>query len=44
MLHFLQFCNAKLMALELMTELAQYVTSDIILDRILPYLVSQSLT
>lgn len=34
-----QFCNTKLMALNLLTELSKYVTADIILDRILPYMV-----
>ncbi|KAL4221189.1 phosphoinositide-3-kinase [Mactra antiquata] len=36
------FCNAKLMALDLLTELSLYVTSDIKLDRILPYLMNMA--
>ena len=39
LLYVFQFCNTKLMALNLMTELSKYVTADIILDRILPYMV-----
>ena len=31
------------MALNLLTELSKYVTADIILDRILPYMVSNEL-
>jgi len=34
-----QHCNAKLVALNLLTELSKFVTADIILDRILPYVV-----
>jgi len=34
-----QFCKSKLMSLSLLTDLAQHVTADIILDRILPYVV-----
>ncbi|XP_052760753.1 phosphoinositide 3-kinase regulatory subunit 4-like [Mya arenaria] len=36
------YCNAKLVALNLMTEFSKYVTADIILDRLLPYVIHMS--
>ncbi|KAK2148717.1 hypothetical protein LSH36_486g02011 [Paralvinella palmiformis] len=35
----LQFCNSKLMSLDVMLEFSKYVTSDIILDRLIPYML-----
>ncbi|XP_048750935.2 phosphoinositide 3-kinase regulatory subunit 4-like isoform X2 [Ostrea edulis] len=36
----LHFCNSKLTALQLLLETSKFVTTDIILDRIIPYMLS----
>ncbi len=35
----LQFCHSKLLALEIMLKLSSYVTSDIVLDRLIPFML-----
>lgn len=37
---FFQHCSSKLIALEVMLKLSKYVTADIILDRLVPCMVS----
>lgn len=37
----LHHCNSKLLCLEILQQLAMYTTSETILDRILPYIVSK---
>lgn len=39
----LHHCRSKLACLEILQQLAMYTTSETILDRILPYIVSKSL-
>lgn len=38
-MHYFQYCTSKLLALEMMLTLSKYVTADIILDRLIPYMV-----
>ena len=35
-----QYCKSKLTSLELMLTVSKYVTSDIVLDRLIPFMVS----
>jgi hypothetical protein len=36
---FFQFCNTKIIALQLLLDFSKYLTTDIILDRVVPYMV-----